>query len=242
METKKWKSNFYSNLISRNSFLKYKEVFDTYKSLVQKYETLHNDFSKLQFKHQELINSSPSGNDKDKPINQIREYEDKIYNLQEELTKHFREKSENAQTLLDLTKELKLFKKDLENEKQKTDKLSSENQKLKNSKTELEKDVEKKDQTINYLRGEMIALRTDIKKKDEILEKLNKDNKELLTRILEQKQSQVDAMNKVNDLNEIVQKKEQELQKLQEKYKVVSSITSDICRSVARGKIFRNDY
>lgn len=48
----------------------------------------------------------------------VKELEEKVYNLQEELTANFRKKSETAQSMLDLNNELKNARVELHEKKQ----------------------------------------------------------------------------------------------------------------------------
>ncbi|KAG2391799.1 hypothetical protein C9374_013284 [Naegleria lovaniensis] len=235
-----WKINFSQIIQQRNE-----EESKPFQSLVQQYENLCNELRKTKKLHQttkEKLNSiqveyehykeeysklkttnspgvpSPSGVSSAR----VKELEEKVYCLQEELTSAFRAKVESAQSLLDLNNEVKRLKSQEQDQKLQYEKLVIELENLKESNRGLEEKLQKKESAIELLKSERDTLLSELREKDKQVEQLTEENKKMVERVVDQKQKQVDAMNQVNELYKSFMQQKQQLQLLQAKYKTGS--------------------
>ncbi|KAL9652955.1 hypothetical protein ABK040_015470 [Willaertia magna] len=157
----------------------------------------------------------------------IKELEEKVFTLQEELTAAFRAKAESAQTLLDLNTEIKRLKTNEQEQKLNLEKILIELENLKEKNKQNEELLLKKETTIEVLKKEREALQLDIEERDKRINQFTEENRQMLNHVVEQKQKQVDAMNQVNELYKTVMQQKQQLQMLQAKYRGGSNSSMD---------------
>jgi autophagy-related protein 16 len=213
-------ASFTNFSLDKKILLENKETGKTNTNLKNEVKTVKTSSDALR---EELEGFKNSGVTSSVSSIKVKELESKIFSLQEELTASFRNKAETAQSMLDLSKELKEAKLELKEKKSALEDALIEIKKLRQQNQDLEDSCHQKDQVIEVLKKENLSLTTSLKKKEEDLVALSNENTTLVTRLLEQKQKEVEAFNQVNDLYQTVQKQKDELTVVQQKYKQMSN-------------------
>jgi autophagy-related protein 16 len=212
----------YIIILDNNLLLENQSFKTTIQQLKRENRTLTEKNSELS----ELVsNNANVGNSVDTILTsqKVKQLEEKIFNLHEELTAALRAKSESIQQQLNLNNEIKKLKEQLKISKYESDDWKEQLNTAKLQYSELEKTLNAKNNTIEMMKKEMEALQNDMKTRDERIKALQEENKQMIDRIIDQKQKQVDAMNQVNELYRTVMIREQQLALLQAKYQQQST-------------------
>ncbi|KAL0481104.1 autophagy-related protein ATG16 [Acrasis kona] len=187
-----WKSQFHASLIERN-----RAEANSFLALVRSHEQILRDCLEIKQQNNQLKKQNKEQKEQLEKLNQqieghlstgasvqitsqrVRELEDKIFSLQEELTSSLRSKADTSQQILDLTNEVQNLKQQL---KEKQSEIAAN--------TKLTQTVEDKNKVIQVMREESEAIRIEIKQANETASKLQEENKAFVQRIIEQKQRQ----------------------------------------------------
>ncbi|XP_013415279.1 autophagy-related protein 16-1 isoform X2 [Lingula anatina] len=130
----------------------------------------------------------------------VRELEQKLFKLQEELTELHRKKGENSQRIIDLNNILQEKEREIQSKDGKLSDMESNIRAMVAANKSLEGTIMELEATNQMLKDEQQALQLAFTSLEEKFRKIHEENNELVTRWMEQKALMADKLNEENDV------------------------------------------
>lgn len=227
-----WKSHFYTELATRNDHQihSFSSIIDHYQDLLSQYNAVKQQNTTLQKRVKTLSDENSTLRDENTGLKSdgkvpvySKDHEEKVYQLQEELTSVYRARSEDKQQMLDISSENKRLKGEVETRDEQIAEHERTHDALTQTIQDLNHEIAKKDAAIELLRAEHESAKSALGQCEEELEKCRRDNKELVERVVEMKMEQAEAMNEVHELHQALVEERKALEQQRERYRTQSA-------------------
>ena len=150
----------------------------------------------------------------------------KVQQLQEELTASYKRNSENAHQMLEISQQMQRAQEELNKKVDEYEDLLLLHGKLGEEAKRLQRELEDTKAAIEVLRDELMALRQEYHKSEEKCSKLQAENQELLNRWMRKVTEEADKLNEANRFFQDVQQMKETLRTTESGGKYVDEVTA----------------
>ncbi|KAI9209131.1 WD40-repeat-containing domain protein [Polychytrium aggregatum] len=192
-------------------FASHNELARQSKRITQRNLELERQLAILRMEHADLIRSSTAAGDFSSPNVQkrIQELEQQLSEIKDERAELYKTQGQNAQRLLELMDITKKQEESMKVLNEENKRIIAANSSLTTKANDLQDNLREKDNVIQILRDELQAYQLELSQREEQLKtaqetvkKLEVDNKELVERLVSQKE---DTAKKMNEANEYIE-------------------------------------